>query len=80
MVGNQYTNHFPGSFVLGRKDALWALLSSQVMPQLSLAFSSAVCDLHQIRQHGSEYDFIAKTYILPRDRKPIALQTRSDEG
>lgn len=51
MVSNQCTNHFPGSFVLGRKDALWALLSSQM------------------RQFGAEYDFIAKTYILPRDRK-----------
>eukprot|EP00656_Telonema_subtile_P023537 TRINITY_DN24_c0_g1_i6.p1 TRINITY_DN24_c0_g1~~TRINITY_DN24_c0_g1_i6.p1 ORF type:complete len:1019 (+),score=215.20 TRINITY_DN24_c0_g1_i6:337-3393(+) len=51
MAPEQVTNHFPGSFVLGRKDALWAALSTQM------------------RSYGTEYDFVAKTYILPRDRK-----------
>ena len=50
---NQYVNHFPGSYCLGRKDYLWRNIS------------------RQIRQHGAPYDFVAKTYVLPRDREHL---------
>ena len=47
----QYVNHFPGSYTLGRKDYLWKNISRQQ------------------RAHPAAYDFVAKTYVLPRDRE-----------
>ena len=49
----QYVNHFPGSYCLGRKDYLWKYIS------------------RQMRAHGTQYDFCAKSYILPRDREQL---------
>lgn len=56
----QYVNHFPGSYSLGRKDYLWKYIS------------------RQMRAHGNQYDFCAKSYILPRDREQ--LEKHYEEG
>jgi len=63
MKQGQKVNHFPGCFVLGRKDRLWRTIS------------------RFIAKFGhSQYGFIPTTYILPRDRRLLKENWKSNES